>query len=164
MSVADDLVTVTVQFALLTFLLQPLLDKSFPWLGGNPVCRWWEIWQREITNRKLSKLKMSNLAKFPVSCQTTVISKYPLFHKIPHNTDNSIIRPFTVLCFNHLRFSILIFNFHLFLNVIFYGNLFLHFKCWSDAVLCLVFFIGPESDHCLPLSLTHWLTNWLTPV
>ena len=65
----------------------------------------------EITNRKLSKLKMSNLAKFPVSCQTTVISKYPLFHKIPHNTDNSIIRPFTVLCFNHLRFSILIFNF-----------------------------------------------------
>ena len=22
-------------------------------------------------------------------------------------------------------------------------------------------FIGPESDHCLPLSLTHWLTNWL---
>ena len=65
----------------------------------------------EITNRKLSKLKMSNLAKFPVSCQTGVISKYPLFHKIPHNTDNSIIRPFTVLCFNHLRFSILIFNF-----------------------------------------------------
>ena len=33
------------QFAPLTFLLQPLLDKSFPWLGGNPVCRWWEIWQ-----------------------------------------------------------------------------------------------------------------------
>ena len=32
----------------------------------------------EITNRKLSKLKMSNLAKFPLSCQTTVISKYPL--------------------------------------------------------------------------------------
>ena len=31
----------------------------------------------EITNRKLSKLKMSNLAKFPLSCQTTVISKYP---------------------------------------------------------------------------------------
>ena len=25
-----------------------------------------------------------------------------------------------------------------------------------------LFFIGPESDHCLPLSLTHWLTNWLT--
>ena len=23
------------------------------------------------------------------------------------------------------------------------------------------FFIGPESDHCLPLSLTHWLTHWL---
>ena len=23
------------------------------------------------------------------------------------------------------------------------------------------FFIGPESDHCLPLSLTHWLTDWL---
>ena len=29
-SVADDLVNVTVRFALLTFLLQPLLDKSFP--------------------------------------------------------------------------------------------------------------------------------------
>ena len=26
------------------------------------------------------------------------------------------------------------------------------------------FFIGPESDHCLPLSLTDWLTNSLTPV
>ena len=23
----------------------------------------------------------------------------------------------------------------------------------------IVFFIGPESDHCLPLSLTHWLTH-----
>ena len=23
-------------------------------------------------------------------------------------------------------------------------------------------FIGPESDHCLLLSLTHWLTDWLT--
>ena len=22
--------------------------------------------------------------------------------------------------------------------------------------------IGPESDHCSPLSLTHWLTHWLT--
>ena len=25
-----------------------------------------------------------------------------------------------------------------------------------------VIFIGPESDHCFPLSLTHWLTHWLT--
>ena len=24
------------------------------------------------------------------------------------------------------------------------------------------FFIGPESDHCLPLSVTHWLTDSLT--
>ena len=24
-----------------------------------------------------------------------------------------------------------------------------------------MFFIGPESDHCLPLSLTNWLTHWL---
>ena len=23
-------------------------------------------------------------------------------------------------------------------------------------------FVGPESDHCLPLSVTHWLTHWLT--
>ena len=32
--------------------------------------------------------------------------------------------------------------------------------------ICVVFifyiFIGPESDHCLPLSLTDWLTHWLT--
>ena len=27
--------------------------------------------------------------------------------------------------------------------------------------LCFIF-IGPESDHCLPLSLTDWLTDWLT--
>ena len=26
----------------------------------------------------------------------------------------------------------------------------------------ICFFIGPESDHCLPLSLTHSLTHWLT--
>ena len=74
----------------------------------------------EITNRKLSKLKMSNLAKFPLSCQTTVISKYPLFHKIPHNTDNSIIRPFTVPLFNSQRFIIFIYvYFSVFLNVFF---------------------------------------------
>ena len=41
----------------------------------------------EITNRKLSKLKMSNLAKFPLSCQTTVISKYP-FSTTSQNTLN----------------------------------------------------------------------------
>ena len=85
---------------------------SFIWIFfKKPGCSIARNLTGEITNRKLSKLKMSNLAKFPVSCQTTVISKYPLFHKIPHNTDNSIIRPFTVLCFNHLRFYILIFNF-----------------------------------------------------
>ena len=27
-----------------------------------------------------------------------------------------------------------------------------------------VIFIGPKSDHCLLLSLTHWLTHSLTPV
>ena len=32
------------------------------------------------------------------------------------------------------------------------------FFYWS--ILC--FFIGPESDHCLPLSLTNSLTHWLT--
>ena len=26
----------------------------------------------------------------------------------------------------------------------------------------MFFFIGPESDHCLPLSVTHWLTHWKT--
>ena len=28
--------------------------------------------------------------------------------------------------------------------------------------LLISFFIRPESDHCLPLSLTDWLTHWLT--
>ena len=35
----------------------------------------------------------------------------------------------------------------LFLNVIFYGNLFLHFKCWSDAMFCLVFFKQITKTH-----------------
>ena len=52
-------------------------------------------------------------------------------------------------------------------------------KCFSLGVFCNtqlraviasfrwnigVFFIGPESDHCLPLSLTHWPTHSLTAV
>ena len=28
--------------------------------------------------------------------------------------------------------------------------------------IVILFFIGPESDHCLLLSLTHWLTDSLT--
>ena len=33
---------------------------------------------------------------------------------------------------------------------------------WKTSSNCRVFFIGPESDHWLCLSLTHSLTNWLT--
>ena len=37
---------------------------------------------------------------------------------------------------------------------------------WTASLTNLVsltpIFIGPESDHCLPLSLTHSLTDWLT--
>ena len=29
-------------------------------------------------------------------------------------------------------------------------------------ILAVSLFIGPESDHCLPLSVTDWLTHWLT--
>ena len=38
---------------------------------------------------------------------------------------------------------------------------------WLSLIIfdvLFIFFIGPESDHCLPLSLTDSLTDWLTPV
>ena len=38
-----------------------------------------------------------------------------------------------------------------------------NFLCQIDCVeLALTIFIGPESDHCLPLSVTHSLTHSLT--
>ena len=33
---------------------------------------------------------------------------------------------------------------------------------WACCLVFIRIFIGPESDHCLPLSLTNSLTHWLT--
>ena len=71
----------------------------------------------------------------------------------------------------HLSFSVALGKLHKSLDV----TLLLHFgmenakKCISSYFIVLVIcnplllwiFIGPESDHCLLLSLTHWLTDSL---
>ena len=65
----------------------------------------------------------------------------------------------TSLLHNNMRMIIQKQNVHLLLSI--RKCLAIRFCCWNPRVFtALRIFIGPRSDHSLPMSLTHWLTNW----